>query len=80
MPHTCFKTCLPAPSIDAGCDAAHALSFPLLKTTVHVSVIIIINIINIINIIIVIKSPSGIASHTSHAHKTGTRSMQLVRP
>ena len=30
-------------------------------------------------IIIIINRRSGITSHTSHGHKTGTRSMQPVR-
>ena len=33
----------------------------------------------IIIIIIIINRRSGITSHTSHGHKTGTRSMQPVR-
>ena len=35
--------------------------------------------ITIIIIIIIINRRSGITSHTSHGHKTGTRSMQPVR-
>ena len=37
------------------------------------------SIIIIIIIIIIINRRSGITSHTSHGHKTGTRSMQPVR-
>ena len=33
----------------------------------------------IYHIIIIINRRSGITSHTSHGHKTGTRSMQPVR-
>ena len=36
-------------------------------------------IIIIIIIIIIINRRSGITSHTSYGHKTGTRSMQMVR-
>ena len=34
--------------------------------------------LKVIIIIIIINRRSGITSHTSHGHKTGTRSMQPV--
>ena len=39
------------------------------------SLVVLINVV----IIIIINRRSGITSHTSHGHKTGTRSMQPVR-
>ena len=55
-----------------------------MPSIIRVNAFIDINIVNVtvllyIIIIIIINRRSGITSHTSHGHKTGTRSMQPVR-
>ena len=51
----------------------------IIITASLISIIIIIINLYFTTIIIIINRRSGITSHTSHGHKTGTRSMQPVR-